>query len=243
MSTEYDKIAKQYKKSLENIEKTYSFVPTFLHFLKNIKNKVVLDLACGEGFFTRLIKQNGASKVIGIDISKKMIDLAKKEENLRPRGIKYFVYDATNLPKIDYFDLVTAVFLLNYAKTKEELLAMCKGAYKNLKKGGRFIIITTHPSNPLQSNKKYGFVKTAKKPLKEGGIVTIMLYVRGKKTCSFKNYFWKKQSYEKALKMAGFKTIKWHKPMISKEGIKKLGNDFWKTYLEHPASILIECIK
>jgi ubiquinone/menaquinone biosynthesis C-methylase UbiE len=45
--------------------------------LGDISGKDVLDLACGEGFFTRLIKQKTTGKVYGVDISENMISLAK----------------------------------------------------------------------------------------------------------------------------------------------------------------------
>ena len=44
----------------------------------------VLDLACGTGFHTRRLKQQGAGLVVGVDISPEMIRLAKKQEHSRP---------------------------------------------------------------------------------------------------------------------------------------------------------------
>jgi toxoflavin synthase len=40
----------------------------------------VLDLACGEGFYTRLLRQTGAGRVVGVDLSAGMIALARQEE-------------------------------------------------------------------------------------------------------------------------------------------------------------------
>jgi ubiquinone/menaquinone biosynthesis C-methylase UbiE len=40
----------------------------------------VLDLACGEGFYTRRIKQRDAARVVGVDVSQPMIELARAEE-------------------------------------------------------------------------------------------------------------------------------------------------------------------
>jgi predicted RNA methylase len=38
--------------------------------LGDLRDKNVIDLACGEGFFTRSIKWAGAARVVGVDISK-----------------------------------------------------------------------------------------------------------------------------------------------------------------------------
>ena len=244
MQTEFNKIARRYKNAAtNNVLRHYSFVPTFLRLLRKIKRSTVLVLACGEGFYARFIKQEGAVKVVGVDVSSKMIFLARQEEKAKPLGIKYFNYDVKKFPKIGNFDLVTATFLLCFADSKENLLKMCKNIYKNLKKGGKFTSINNNPLIPLKFDKKYNLTIKGKKHLKEGDILMVTIYKGDKKICSFKNYFWKKETYNQALRQAGFKIIKWHKPIIAKEGFKKFGRDFWKQYLNKSPFMAIECIK
>src|SRR3989338_5033545 len=60
------------------------------------KGEVVLDLGCGPGFFAREFRNQGA-KVIGVDISKKLIESAKKES---PSDISYYASSAENLSSI-----------------------------------------------------------------------------------------------------------------------------------------------
>jgi toxoflavin synthase len=43
-------------------------------------SKRVLDLACGFGFYTRLLKQQGAVQVLGVDISPEMLRLGRAQE-------------------------------------------------------------------------------------------------------------------------------------------------------------------
>ena len=38
-----------------------------------LDGKRVLDLACGFGIYTQLLKQHGAAQVIGVDISPEML--------------------------------------------------------------------------------------------------------------------------------------------------------------------------
>ena len=80
-----------------------------------LDGKRVLDLACGFGFYTRLLKQHGAATVVGVDISPEMIRLATQQEQAEPLGITYQVGDAVTLPPLGPFDLVTAAYLLNNA--------------------------------------------------------------------------------------------------------------------------------
>ncbi|MEX0581076.1 MAG: class I SAM-dependent methyltransferase [Mycobacterium sp.] len=46
----------------------------------------VLDLACGEGFYTRLIRHRGAARVRGLDLSDGMIAMAEAQEAREPPG-------------------------------------------------------------------------------------------------------------------------------------------------------------
>src|SRR5215831_12995056 len=87
----------------------------FFRMVGALEGKRVLDVACGFGFYTRLLKRRGAAQVIGVDISPEMIRLAHQYEQAEPLGITYQVCDAVALPPLAPFDLVTAVYLLTYA--------------------------------------------------------------------------------------------------------------------------------
>lgn len=53
-------------------------MPTTLKLLGNVKGKMILDLGCGSGIYARILTEKGA-KVRGIDISSKLLEIAKKE--------------------------------------------------------------------------------------------------------------------------------------------------------------------
>ena len=65
--------------------------PQMLEMIGELEDKRVLDLCCGEGYFTRHVTRAGASSVVGIDYSKNMIRLAQDKERREPLGIKYYV--------------------------------------------------------------------------------------------------------------------------------------------------------
>lgn len=50
---------------------------SFLKVLGDVKGLRVLDLACGNGHYTRIIFERGAKEVDGVDLSSEMIHLAK----------------------------------------------------------------------------------------------------------------------------------------------------------------------
>src|SRR5262249_30165660 len=122
MATNYDQIAEEYKRSKLQPWRRYIESYTLFELVRDLAGKSVLDLACGEGFHTRLLKQRGAACVIGVDISAAMIALARQQESRNPLGIEYIVQDVKQLDLGATFDLVFAAYLLNYAATKEELL-------------------------------------------------------------------------------------------------------------------------
>lgn len=244
-SKQYNNIAEMYQNVSESGVKKYVVTPSFFDLCGDLKNKEVVDLACGSGYFTRLIKKRGAKNVSGIDISKEEIRIARKIEETQRLGITYFTKDVASLTISKYkkVDIATAAFLLHYSNTKEKLSKMCKCIFNLLKKGGRFITINGNPEIPTQNNLKYEFTASMDSPSKEGMIRKMTYYSKGKEIFSWNTYFWNKKTYEEALENAGFKNLKWKKIIISKEGIRKYGKEFWKEFLEQPYIIGLECTK
>ena len=117
--------------------------PFFLKFISNLKGKKVLDAGCGEGYNTRILAKQGA-KVFGIDISRNMIRLARKEERRKPLGIQYRVASFSNLSFLsdNSFDTVVSFMALmdglNYRDAIKEF-------YRILKKNSNLFYSITHP--------------------------------------------------------------------------------------------------
>ena len=117
--------------------------PAAFTLIGNIKGLTTLDLACGEGYNTRILARKGA-KVTGIDFSPKQIELAKQVEKKENLGIKYIMMNAADLTRLrdSCFDLVTCFMALqdieNYRKAVSE-------ASRVLKPNGRFIFTIPHP--------------------------------------------------------------------------------------------------
>lgn len=52
-------------------------VTAFMKLIGRLDNKAVVDLACGDGYYTKKIRELTTGIVYGIDVSSKMIELAK----------------------------------------------------------------------------------------------------------------------------------------------------------------------
>ncbi len=129
-----------------------NFVSSFLNsrtkilmsFLSNENLGKVLDVGCGSAVHMRAVI-NQCKYISGVDISSKMIDLAKKnmkEENKSKWELR--VANAEKLPyKINYFDTVISMGLLDYVEDPSSVLREC---YRVLKKDG--LIIFSLPKSP-----------------------------------------------------------------------------------------------
>lgn len=117
--------------------------PATFRLIGSVKGKIVLDLACGEGYNTRILARKGA-KVTAVDRSKKLIDLARIEERKERLGIHYHRMDANSLKGIsdNSFDLVTCFMALHDVEDHEGAVAE---AARVLKQGGRFVFSIPHP--------------------------------------------------------------------------------------------------
>lgn len=117
--------------------------PETLRLIGDSKGLVVLDLACGEGYNTRILANDGA-KVTGVDFSKEMIKFAQQRENAEKLGIRYEVMDASNLIRLpdNHFDLVTCFMSLQDIRNFRKAISE---AARILKRGGRFIFSIPHP--------------------------------------------------------------------------------------------------
>lgn len=243
MAATYDKFANQYKASKTLPFREHIEWHSYHKLLGNISQRSVLDLACGEGFYTRRIKQMGAETVVGVDISEKMVKLAKQQEDNHPLGIGYIIGDVMALGKIGRFDLVVASYLLNYARTKEQLLKMCRTISVNLIPGGRFVSINNNPDQPTESFpicKKYGFTKSLSGPLREGSAITYAFF-RDDQKFRFDNYYLSTKTHEWAFKEAGLNHIRWHKIEVSPEGLNLFGQEFWQDFIDYEPIVGIEC--
>lgn len=117
--------------------------PAAFKLIGNVKRKMVLDLACGEGYNTRILARKGA-KVTGIDHSEKLLSLAKKEEKRKPLGVRYYRRNANRLSGLPdaFFDVVTCFMALHDIENYEGAIAEVARVMKH---GGRFVFSIVHP--------------------------------------------------------------------------------------------------
>lgn len=130
--------------------------PNLMRMLAVKKGERVLDLACGQGYFTRLAREAGAD-IAGADISKELIAKAKAQTP----GTTFYVAPATNLnfAKDNTYDAALCVLAL---QNIEDLPATFKEVRRVLKPDGRFVFVLNHPAFRVLKRSSWGWDEEAK---------------------------------------------------------------------------------
>ena len=245
MVTDYNQghLAEQYQQAKAQPWREWVERYSLLKLIGDPAGKSVLDVACGEGHYTRIVRNAGAAEMSGIDVSERMIELARAQEARHPLGIRYWVEDARTGATEPAFDLVIAAWLLVYARTRTELTQMCRGVASRLRPGGRFVTIIGNPAVYTMTTppdyRKYGFDLALPDQPEEGAPVTFTLLLPDS-TLTIENYYLPIDAYESALVDAGFQEFAVHTPELSPAHDKEPG--FWDDFLTHPGFILIDCV-
>jgi len=109
-----------------------------------LSSRSVLDIGCGEGYCARELKRRGAGDYLGVDLSPRMIGIARQQEEKDQFGIEYRACNVVDFIPDRQFDLCIAVFLFNYLKV-DEMRKVFAMVHKALLPEGQFIFTVPHP--------------------------------------------------------------------------------------------------
>lgn len=127
-----------------------------------VRGRRVLDIACGEGYGSWLLKEWGASSVLGVDVSEEAVGAAQRQ--FAREGVQYLVADACHaaeqLPP-GSFDVIASFETIEHVRDPERFLA----GLRSLAAPGAVILISCPNDHvalpPDQSNpyhlRKYTF--------------------------------------------------------------------------------------
>jgi SAM-dependent methyltransferase len=107
----------------------------YLFAVEYVKDKVVLDIACGEGYGSNILGRV-ATKVYGVDIDKSVIEHASK--NYLAGNLEFKAGDCKNIPLDDQsVDVIISFETIEHHDHHEEMLSEFRRVMKN---GGILII-------------------------------------------------------------------------------------------------------
>ena len=116
-------------------------IPALFSMMPDLTGKRVLDLGCGFGEHCMRCIRQGAEKVVGIDISEKMLEVARKEHS--DAGITYVNMPMEEISQLnETFDVVVSSLAFHYV---EDFSGVVRNIYDLLEPGGNFIFSQENP--------------------------------------------------------------------------------------------------
>jgi SAM-dependent methyltransferase len=160
MTTSWGNVADWYDDLLKE-DDTYQskvILPNLLRLVAPKKEEKILDLACGQGFFSRAFSAGGAN-VIGVDISKELIEKASNGHLCAKVTIATIAYHVTPSHKLNMIEensiekAVIVLALQNIEKIKETL----EECARVLKPSGKLFIVLNHPAFRIPKRSSWGY--------------------------------------------------------------------------------------
>lgn len=113
----------------------------FKKMLPDFKGKNVLDIGCGFGWHCIYAAGQGAARVLGTDISEKMLVVAREKTEFKNVEYKRMAMEDMEFPP-DSFDIVLSSLAFHYTPCFQ---SVCKSISDCLKGGGDFVFSVEHP--------------------------------------------------------------------------------------------------
>ncbi|KAM3541852.1 hypothetical protein ARSEF1564_005220 [Beauveria bassiana] len=241
--TQYDRIGEQYTDVFDSLPYRAMEVVNVYAALEPIlrPDLHVIEFACGAGFYTDKLLLWGAGSVTGIDISKRMIELACLRLAPAPyNNLARFVVSDGTAPRshsaggeMEAYDIAFAAWFLNYSATAAELTAMFTSVAINLKSTGVFIGVVPHPTENLEARAEACATAPLNRlyprneytgELESGDGWGLRVYLDDQGT-NFMTYHLRPSVYKNAARAAGFKgRFEWRREIL-------LDDEMWRMKL------------
>lgn len=116
--------------------------PTLKQVLPDFRDKTVLDLGCGYGWHCNYAVEKGAQKVIGIDQSEKMLQVATEKFDSPKINFIQGPIEEIRFPK-NSFDVIISSLALHYV---EDYAGLIYKISSMIKEGGQIVFTVEHPT-------------------------------------------------------------------------------------------------
>ena len=265
--TSWGGVAGWYDELLEEGSDTYQsavILPNLLRLAAPRAGMRLLDLACGQGFFSRAFAAAGAD-VVGADLGEELVERARAHAaggTAAPR-VAYHVAPSDKLPflKDASFDAVTIVLAIQNIERYRETFAE---ASRLLRAGGKLFIVMNHPAFRIPRRSGWGYDEAGKIQyrrvdgyLSEAAIEIVMEPGKAAASASQKgdksgkaaaamtvSFHRSLQAYMKALEKAGFALARleeWTSHKKSQAGPRQVAED--RARREIPLFMMLEAAK
>jgi len=209
-------------------------LPNLLRLMDVQPKEAILDLACGEGFFSRRFNRLGA-KVTASDISKELIEIGRRDKDAV--GVEFQVAPADAIPFVIDASMDKAVIVLALQNI-ENVPGVFKECARVLKPAGKLYFVINHPAFRIPKQSSWGWAP-AKSDDRGAGEEGTVQYRRVDRYISELRE--KIAMHPSALRQAqgeqaqGETTVSFHRPMqyfvkaLKKNGFAVTGMEEWSS--------------
>lgn len=154
-NTSWGSFAGWYNDLVEKEKYSYQrelILPNLLRLTNIKKGQLILDIACGQGFFAREFYKAGA-KVIAVDISEELINIAKKQS---ASSVTYYVSSAENMPFLANasIDKITIILAIQNIENVNDVFKECS---RVLMPKGKMYLVLNHPVFRIPKESSWGW--------------------------------------------------------------------------------------
>jgi toxoflavin synthase len=248
---QYDAIATSYDRLwlVPAVAPLLPLLRSTIDSLGTVPDASVLDLATGTGIGLRIARAAGASRLVGVDISPRMLAIARITT---PGGILHTADCSKPLDGLGLepgsFDIVLGIWLLNQCHSVAELAGMWGNIARYLKPGGSFVgVIENHDIvHPVSVRSfKYGAMESKVTEFENGKGWSVHVAFETKPKIEIDGFRYRKDIFETEARNAGMGEITYHSPQMEhvketiREGTEEEDTAWWDEFLNEPPNFVV----
>jgi ubiquinone/menaquinone biosynthesis C-methylase UbiE len=206
---------------------------------------VILDFGCGPGKCSLRLVTHGCGRVIAVDQSPTMLDMARRLRS-HPK-IDYIPIhdDILDLPDSSV-DVAVACFVFINTGSVERIAKAMRNIRRVLEPSGTFYILDTNPGTT--GHRFSTFLSGSPGRDYRTGEPRIVRLFRGDEQClELQDFHWPKQFYVDQLEQAGFTSISSYEPILAdvpeherRAFLEQHGFENWKAETVHPPFLMFK---
>ena len=244
----WGKVASWYDALLEKDSDTYQaqvILPNLMRVLDLKPGERVIDIACGQGFFTRACRETGAT-LAGADISAELITLAREQS---APEISFHVAPAHELGFAKSATYDTTIIVLAIQNI-EQMDATFAEASRVLAPHGRLVLVLNHPTFRVLKHSSWGYDTDTKDQYRRidrylsAEKVLVDMHPGKKNSEQTISYHRSLQDISKALRKNGFvigRLEEWISHRSSEKGPRQKAEDIARK--EFPLFMMLEAVR
>lgn len=143
----YDALADEYDTEVRtNPYNAHLEFPATTDLIPDVEGKCVLDAGCGTGVYTERLLEQGAAEVVGVDVSREMLDQARASVGDRATFHRADLAGSLEFAADDSFDGVVCALALSYVRDWQTVF---EEFARILAREGFLVFSTAHPLDTL----------------------------------------------------------------------------------------------